>query len=417
MNTFYNTDLPPHLRVLKDEIEGIARGYGLDFYETIFEVIDADDLNEIAAYGGFPTRYPHWSFGMQYEELKKGYEYGLSKIYEMVINNDPCYAYLMRSNHTVDQKLVMAHVYGHCLAPETKVETRDGAKRITDVTVGDEVLTHAGRYRPVTAKSERAHKDEIVVMTVAGSNLDTRVTPEHPVMILRPRQCVLAGRSKVSCRSTCALQHKCSGPRPYEGYDRVWMPAGQVRQGDLVAYPRLQLDSANAVAAIEVPFDKVVHRGRHLGTHQIPVNHELASLVGYFIAEGNAQRRGLVGFGFHANETAYHEEVARLCNAVFGVTVGDDYQKRALATTIRSNSLEFAAWLRTEVGVGCADKRIPRFLMEHPDDTLLTHCLRGIFNGDGTFTVSAGRKSGLFPSRQPPHNSRTNCARLARVSV
>ena len=32
----------------------------------------------------------------------------------MVINNDPCYAYLMRCNHTVDQKLVMAHVYGHC---------------------------------------------------------------------------------------------------------------------------------------------------------------------------------------------------------------------------------------------------------------------------------------------------------------
>ncbi len=77
-------------------------------------MIDADDLNEVAAYGGFPTRYPHWSFGMSYEELRKGYDYGLSKIYEMVINNDPCYAYLMRCNHTVDQKLVMAHVYGHC---------------------------------------------------------------------------------------------------------------------------------------------------------------------------------------------------------------------------------------------------------------------------------------------------------------
>src|SRR5271156_4634343 len=114
MLTPYNTNLPPDLRHMKEEIEGYARGYGLDFYETIFEVIDADDLNEIAAYGGFPTRYPHWSFGMSYEELKKGYEYGLSKIYEMVINNDPCYAYLMSCNHTVDQKLVMAHVYGHC---------------------------------------------------------------------------------------------------------------------------------------------------------------------------------------------------------------------------------------------------------------------------------------------------------------
>lgn len=114
MMTPYNTNLPPHLRKLKEEIEGYARDYGLDFYETIFELIDADDLNEVAAYGGFPTRYPHWSFGMAYEELRKSYDYGLSKIYELVINNDPCYAYLMRSNHTVDQKLVMAHVYGHC---------------------------------------------------------------------------------------------------------------------------------------------------------------------------------------------------------------------------------------------------------------------------------------------------------------
>src|SRR6476619_7035764 len=114
MLTPYDTRLPPDLRALKEEIEGYARGYGLDFFEQIFEVIDAEDLNEIAAYGGFPTRYPHWSFGMSFEELKKGYDYGLSKIYEMVINNDPCYAYLMRCNHTVDQKLVMAHVYGHC---------------------------------------------------------------------------------------------------------------------------------------------------------------------------------------------------------------------------------------------------------------------------------------------------------------
>jgi len=106
--------LTPELSAFKDEIRGYAREYGLDFYETIFEVVEYDELNEIASFGGFPTRYPHWRFGMEYEELAKGYSYGLSKIYEMVINNDPCYAYLMRCNNLVDQKLVMAHVYGHC---------------------------------------------------------------------------------------------------------------------------------------------------------------------------------------------------------------------------------------------------------------------------------------------------------------
>ncbi len=106
--------LTPELRKWQETIEQLARDQGLDFYETVFEVLSFDELNEVASFGGFPTRYPHWRFGMQYEQLSKGYEYGLSKIYELVINNDPCYAYLMVSNPLVDQKMVMAHVYGHC---------------------------------------------------------------------------------------------------------------------------------------------------------------------------------------------------------------------------------------------------------------------------------------------------------------
>ena len=52
----YDTRLPPDLRAIKQEIEDYARSYGLDFYNTIFEVVEAEDLNEIAAYGGIQTR-------------------------------------------------------------------------------------------------------------------------------------------------------------------------------------------------------------------------------------------------------------------------------------------------------------------------------------------------------------------------
>ncbi len=107
-------NLTADLRAIQEEVEGYAREFGLDFFETIFELVDCDELNGIAAYGGFPTRYPHWRFGMEFDSLQKSYAYGLSKIYELVINNDPCYAYLMKSNATMDQKMVMAHVYGHC---------------------------------------------------------------------------------------------------------------------------------------------------------------------------------------------------------------------------------------------------------------------------------------------------------------
>jgi len=105
--------LTPELEAVAREMRQHARDFGLDPFEVSFELLDYDELNMVAAYGGFPTRYPHWKFGMEFEELQKGYSYGLQKIYELVINNDPCYAYLMKCNHLVDQKLVMAHVYGH----------------------------------------------------------------------------------------------------------------------------------------------------------------------------------------------------------------------------------------------------------------------------------------------------------------
>ncbi|MEX2188098.1 MAG: SpoVR family protein [Pirellulales bacterium] len=114
MASIINTSLTPEMAAIQTKMEGHARDYGLDFFPTVFELVDADQLNQVAAYGGFPTRYPHWRFGMEYEQLSKGYVYGLQKIYELVINNDPCFAYLMRSNELTDQKLVMAHVYGHC---------------------------------------------------------------------------------------------------------------------------------------------------------------------------------------------------------------------------------------------------------------------------------------------------------------
>jgi stage V sporulation protein R len=106
-------DLPPELQRARDEIQALARSYGLDFYDTVFVMCSYEEINMIAAYGGFPTRYPHWRFGMDFLEMQKSYEFGLSKIYEMVINTDPSYAYLMDCNLMVDQKLVMAHVFGH----------------------------------------------------------------------------------------------------------------------------------------------------------------------------------------------------------------------------------------------------------------------------------------------------------------
>lgn len=108
-----NTRLPPHLEASQQEIEGYAREYGLDFFPVIYEVLDYRTLYETASLGGFPTRYPHWRFGMEYDQLMKGHIWLGSTIYEMVINTNPSYAYLLEGNEIVTQKMVMAHVTGH----------------------------------------------------------------------------------------------------------------------------------------------------------------------------------------------------------------------------------------------------------------------------------------------------------------
>ncbi len=107
------TDLPRQLREHLKTIRATAREAGLDFFDVVFEVVDFETMNQIAAYGGFPVRYPHWRWGMEYEKLRKRDAYGLGRIYELVVNNDPCYAYLQESNSLLDQKLVMAHVFAH----------------------------------------------------------------------------------------------------------------------------------------------------------------------------------------------------------------------------------------------------------------------------------------------------------------
>lgn len=165
-------ELPDELKVLQSEIETYARDYGLQFFTQVFEVLDYDEINMVAAYGGFPTRYPHWRWGMEYDQLSKGYEWGLQKIYEMVINNDPCYAYLLESNGLVDQKIVMAHVYGH-----NDFFKNNSWFAGTNRKMVDEMANHATRIRRYI---ERHGLEEVESFIDVCLSLETLIDPHAP---------------------------------------------------------------------------------------------------------------------------------------------------------------------------------------------------------------------------------------------
>lgn len=112
-NTVPGIGYTPEQEKMIPEIIQACLDFGIDPYPPIIEMLTYDEISEVAAYGGFPVRYPHWSFGMEYERLSRQYEYGMGVIYEMIANNNPALMYCLASNTFTDHVTVIAHALFH----------------------------------------------------------------------------------------------------------------------------------------------------------------------------------------------------------------------------------------------------------------------------------------------------------------
>jgi len=142
-------------------------------------------MSEVAAYGGFPSRYPHWRFGMNYEQLSKSNEYGLSTIYEMVINNNPAIAYLLEGNSIVDQKIVMAHVYGHVDFFKNNFAFRvtdQGADPETAAPIRKWIDTMANHGAVVRRWANRVGIDKVETFIDDCLSLENLIDPNRPFL-------------------------------------------------------------------------------------------------------------------------------------------------------------------------------------------------------------------------------------------
>ena len=102
----------PELEKYTEQIEELAHKLGLDYYPVDFEMVPNNFMMEIAVYG-LPVRMPHWSFGVRYIHQLVRQSMGHSRIFEVMFPGDPCHAYLVNSNSTAENTLVLAHVIGH----------------------------------------------------------------------------------------------------------------------------------------------------------------------------------------------------------------------------------------------------------------------------------------------------------------
>ncbi len=95
-----------------ERIWDVAWEMGLRPFPMHYEIVPSSILYEFGAYG-LPGRFSHWTHGKAYHQMKTMYDYGLSKIYELVINTNPCYAFLLDTNGFVQNKMIIAHVLAH----------------------------------------------------------------------------------------------------------------------------------------------------------------------------------------------------------------------------------------------------------------------------------------------------------------
>ncbi len=202
------------------EITEIAKGLGLDFYSMRYEICPSDIIYTFGAYG-MPTRFSHWSFGKTFNKMKMQYDFGLSKIYELVINSDPCYAFLLDSNSLVQNKLIVAHVLAHCdffknnarfsKTNRNMVESMTAtAERIREYEMVhgtleveefiDAVLAIQEHVDPSIVKPYRMSKDDYITSMKKRSpaKSETLATPYDDLWSLEPSEEEQAGETPVS---------------------------------------------------------------------------------------------------------------------------------------------------------------------------------------------------------------------------
>ena len=106
---------PTLIEAYDREIGRVARQYALDCFPHVIEIITAEQMMDAYASIGMPVYYHHWSFGKHFLATERAYKRGqMGLAYEIVINSDPCIAYLQEENTMTMQALVIAHAaYGH----------------------------------------------------------------------------------------------------------------------------------------------------------------------------------------------------------------------------------------------------------------------------------------------------------------
>ncbi|MCS6993069.1 MAG: Fe-S cluster assembly protein SufB [Anaerolineales bacterium] len=260
----------------------------------------------------------------------------------------------------VDEGAQVHYVEG-CFLAGAQVRTRQGEKPIEQVQVGDEVLTHLGRWRRVYHTQVRPYHGKIYTIEYYGdSKRKLRVTADHPLLVVR---------------------RKRRAERNQE-FQLVWARADSVNRGDYLVVPVYQPEAELVAAGIQVE----IGRGRHAPEQRyvsFPQEPDFYRLLGYYFAEGHVDNEHYLTFSFNVRETDLLADVRELLWRYFGKLPIKNAPRQNGQTLVLA-STEVARAFAREFGVNVYEKRVPEWILSAPRE-YLAEFVRGMWLGDGSY--------------------------------
>ncbi|GAB4521569.1 MAG: hypothetical protein OHK0046_33120 [Anaerolineae bacterium] len=288
-----------------------------------------------------------------------------------------------------DQELT----FYNCMPPEQEILTQEGYKPIADVKLGELVVTHRNRLRPVLHKFERETQEALYIIKPKKLGYDDlRVTGEHKIYAIRQEWI-----NKHKSRDGLRLKEQ---PQ--------WIPAKDLRPGDFVAAaynsedcPVEQLCISDYLPQYEVADGKLSkatvrgERGRvsDWGTHfslnnELIVDEDLLYVFGRWLGDGCVTHRtgsdipSGIKIVFALDEKSEAEEIAQIIEEKFGIAAPIKLSSTERWYDLWVNSMPIGEFFKAFFGAYSHSKRIPNVLMQL-SKPLTLGLLRGLFSADG----------------------------------
>jgi len=272
------------------------------------------------------------------------------------------------SNNRIDQLYEVAKRNGAlggkvCFPGSTFIKTKNGTKPIREITIDDMVYDHKHSLQHVSSVLKRHYKGKILEITVKGLENKIQVTPEHPLMTT-----VKHPLNKRVGRNIVNLP--------------VFKEAKEFKKGDVLLVPvneeEVDLEYLDMPRDVKQPKYSNCDIYKDI-PQKVPVDFNLLNVLGWYIAEGSANRKQ---FQFVSNikEKPYAEQIVNNIMALFSKTVSMKTKGNSIFLT--GGSVVISNWLRELCGHGAENKQIPAFVMQLPRQKQAT-LVRALWLGDG----------------------------------